>query len=52
MQNNITIKRNNTQIETNSKNLTALFNMIKSPYVKRLRVDVMIKVSKKVYLDF
>lgn len=37
MQNNIMIKRNNMQIVTNSNNLTALSNKIKSPYVKRLK---------------
>ena len=52
MQNNITLKRNNMQIVTNSKNFTALSNMIKCPYVKRLRVDVMIKDSKRIYLGF
>ena len=37
MQNNITIKRNNIQIVTNSKNFTALSNIVKCPYVKRLK---------------
>ena len=52
MQNNITIKRNTIQIVTNSKNFTALSNMVKCPYVKRLRVDIMIKVSKRSILIF
>ena len=52
MQNNITIKRNIIQIVTNTNNFTALSNMVKCPYVKRLKVDVTIKVSKIVYLVF